>query len=190
MTIKGKVASFAHLLGISAKKAEEDEDKKRDDETDEDYAKRMEDKKDKEEKAKKAEEDDDAARKAEEEEKQQEEDATKAKKAEEDEDDKEKAARKSERARCRTIFSAASAGSRPDMAAHLAFDTDMDAKDAVALLDVATAGATGRPGLGARMSNVSLPKVGADAGAIANSSSAQGTAAQIIAAGKKRRGEA
>lgn len=190
MGIKKTAASFAHLLGISAKKAEEDEDKKRDDESDGEYAKRMEDKKVEEDEARKAEEDDDAARKAEEEDEKEEEKARKAKKAEEDEDDKEKAARKSERARCRAIFSAAAAGSRPDMAAHLAFDTGMDAKAAIALLDVAAVGATARHGLGARMSTVALPRVGADAGSPVGASTAQGVAAQIIAAGKKRRNEA
>ena len=188
MTIKGTVASFAHLLGMSAKKAEEDDDKKRDDETDEEYAKRMEDKKEEEEQAKKAEEDKEAARKAEEE-KEEEEKAKKAKKAEEDEDEKQKAARKSERARCRAIFASASAGTRPDMAAHLAFDTDMDAKAAVALLNVAAAGGVVRPGLGSRMATVTLPKLGVDTGAPPGASTPEGAAAAIIAAGKKRRGE-
>jgi flagellar biosynthesis GTPase FlhF len=186
MGIKKTAASFAHLLGISAKKAEEDEDKKRDGESDDEYAKRMEEKQE-EEDAKKAEEDEEARRA--EEEKEEEEKARKAKKAEEDEDDKEKAARKSERARCRAIFAAASAGSRPDMAAHLAFDTGMSSDEAVALLNVAASGSSARAGLGNRMASVSLPKVGTDGDSVQGANSASGVAAQIITAGKKRRGE-
>ncbi len=187
MAIKGKVASFAHLLGISAKKAEEDEDKKRDDETDEEYAKRMEEEKDEKEKA---DDGDDDAKKAEEDDKKEDDtdSAKKAKKAEEDEDEKEKAARKSERARCRAIFASDAAGSRPDVAAHLAFDTDMDVKSAIALLDVAAVGNVIRPGLAHRMASVALPQIVSDA-ALPSANSAEGKASQIIAAGKKRRGE-
>lgn len=188
MAIKGKVASFAHLLGISAKKAEEDEDKKREDETDEEYAKRMEEEKDEKDKA---EDGDDDAKKAEEEKDKEEDDsdsAEKVKKAEEDDDEKEKAARKSERARCRAIFSSEAAGSRPDVAAHLAFDTDMDASAAIKLLEVTAIGGAVRPGLAQRMASVALPRIGDDA-ALPSTNSAEGKASQIIAAGKKRRGE-
>jgi len=116
-----KAFSFAHLIGIGAARADDDQDdtgdekderKQRDGESDEDYAERMEelDKKEADD------EDDDP-------------DAE-----DEDESDKEKAARASERARCATIFGSKAAASRPDFAAHLAFETDMSAKQAVGML--------------------------------------------------------
>ena len=198
MALKGKVATFAHLLGISAKAEEEDDKKKRDDETDDEYAKRMED----DEEAKKAEEEDkkeddsDSSKKAEDETDKDEKDK-KAKKAkseddgevdEENDKEKEKAARKSERARCRAIFASEAAGSRPDVAAHLAFDTDMTIDAAVALLKVTASGQSARSGLSSRMSSVNLPSLGTDAAGPAPGS-AGSVAAGILAAGKKRRGE-
>ena len=184
---------FAHLLGLPAASAsgpEDDEKKQRAEESDEDYAKRMEadDKDDGEgdEKkgAKKAEGDDDKK------------DDAKSEGGKEeqpdDEDDKEKAARKSERARCAAIFASASAGARPDMAAHLAFNTDMSASAAVDMLSAISAGSAVQPrGLASRMAAVSTPNVGASAPAGKGAAGgASGTAAMIIEAGKKRRGEA
>jgi hypothetical protein len=189
---------FAHLLGLpaAAARAEEDDDKKqRPDESGEDYAKRMEgDDKDGDEKdekgAKKAEGGDDDAGDGD--------DQSKAKgKAEGDnedeegeEDDKEKAARKSERARCAAIFASPAAGVRPDMAAHLAFNTDLSAKAAVEMLGAFAAGAAQPSNLASRMSGVKTPNVGASAPAAKQATGAAAAANMIIEAGKKRRGEA
>jgi hypothetical protein len=188
---------FAHLMGLSAAaaRAEDDEDKKqqRADESDEDYAKRMEeeDKKDEGDKdeqgAKKAEEGDDGAG-------DDEKDEAKAKGKAEDEGeegDKEKAARKSERARCAAIFASPAAGVRPDMAAHLAFNTDMGVKAAVEMLGAIAAGGAAQPtNLASRMAGVKTPNVGASTPAGKQATGSAATANMIIEAGKKRRGEA
>jgi hypothetical protein len=185
---------FAHLLGLPAASAsgpEDDEKKQRADESDDDYAKRMEgDDKDGDEEgdekkgAKKAEGDDDKK------------DDAKSEGGKEeqpdDEDDKEKAARASERARCAAIFASPAAGARPDMAAHLAFNTDMSPSAAVEMLTAISAGGTAQPrGLASRMAAVNTTNVGASAPAGKGAAGgASGAAAMIIEAGKKRRGEA
>ena len=180
--------SFAHLLGQPAgAKAEdggdEDDKKQRTDESDEDYAKRMEE----EEEEEKKKED---ARRAEEEEKKKEDEAKKAKKAEEDEDDKEKAARVNERARCAAIFKCAAAGTRPDVAAHLAFNTSMPSAEAIGMLETfAMGGAPQASSLASRMAGVKPQNVGAGAAAAPAAGSDAAVTAQIIAAGKIRRGE-
>ena len=183
--------SFAHLLGMpagaKADGGDEDDDKKqRSDESDEDYAQRMEDEEEEEKKkedARRAEEED-------KEEKKKEEDAKKAKKAEEDEDDKEKAARKSERARCASIFKCAAAGTRPDVAAHLAFNTSMSSADAISMLETFAMGGAPQPSsLASRMAGVKQQNVGAGAAAAPAAGSDAAVTAQIIAAGKARRGE-
>ena len=182
--------SFAHLLGQPAgAKAEdggdEDDKKQRTDESDEDYAKRMEEEEDekKKEDARRAEEE-------EKEEKKKEEEAKKAKKAEEDEDDKEKAARVNERARCASIFKSAAAATRPDVAAHLAFNTSMPSAEAISMLETFAIGGAPQPSsLASRMANVKTPNVGAGAAAAPAAGSDAAVTAQIIAAGKIRRGE-
>lgn len=183
---------FAHLLGLPAASAsgpEDDEKKQRADESDDDYAKRMEgDDKDGDEEgdekkgAKKAEDDKKDETKAEDDKKEQ----------PDDEDDKEKAARKSERARCAAIFASSAAGARPDMAAHLAFNTDMSPSAAVDMLSAISAGSAAQPrGLAGRMASVNTPNIGASAPAGEGAAGgASGAAAMIIEAGKKRRGEA
>lgn len=187
--------SFAHLLGISAAKAEDDEMKQRADESDEDYAKRMEDedKKENEDDAKAHDEDDDANADHDEGDDDGKEEAGKAKKADEsdDEDHKEKAARTAERARCAAIFASSAAAGRPDLAAHMAFNTDLPSADAIAMLSAVSAGAVAGVkvrSLASRMAAVQAPNVGTDAAAPA-ANSPQGVAARIVAAGKKRRGE-
>lgn len=186
---------FAHLLGLSAARADDGDDgdaKQGVDESDEDYAKRMEDDKEKKDAAKKAEDDKKDPSAGDDEPDDDEKKGKKAKKAEEsgDDDDKEKAARASERARCAAIFACASAGVRPDVAAHMAFSTDMSAAAAIAMLDSMAAGAPARPSnLASRMAAVNAPNVGTDSAAAPAANSSQGVAARIIAAGKKRRGE-
>ena len=165
------VSRFAHLLGhhstanLAAQTAEEDDDdKKREGESDEDYAKRM--------------------------------DAKKAKKAEDDDEEKEpqaSAARQRERERCAAIFASPAAGLNAAAAAHLAFETTMPRAQAIAVLaslaattPAATPPATPhRPTLDERMA--AQPKVIVGAGDV---TAAPDLAAQIVAAGKKARGEA
>lgn len=180
---------FAHLLGIRASQAEDDEMKQGADESDEDYAKRMEeDEKKKEDEAKRAQEDEkkkeDEAKKAEDEK-----NKSKAGGGNDEEDEKEKAARKSERARCAAIFASPAAGIRPDVAAHLAFSTDMSSADAVGMLETVSAGSTPVRGLAMRMATVAVPNVGDSGGAAPAAGSSTDIAAKIVAAGKKRRGE-
>jgi hypothetical protein len=125
-----------------------------------------------------------------------------ARRAENGDDDKDKdtsasaanitrAARKLERARCAAIFGCKAAGTRPDLAAHLAFNTGMSSANAVELLNTAAAGGAvstdvpnARSGLGARMASEQLPNVGAGSGSGGKATLAQ----QIIAANDKRLG--
>jgi hypothetical protein len=186
-----KAAGFAHLLGLpKAAKAEDgDDDKKkqRDDESDEDYAKRMEDGDDK--KDAKAEDDDAEDDKKPDGDDEDDKKSKKAGKAEEGDDDESmQAARTSERARCAAIFASPSAGVRPDMAAHLAFNTSMSRKEAIAMLDAVAAGSTRPSGLAARMAGAKVPNIGADAEGAGGEMSPKSVAAQIIAAGEKARG--
>jgi hypothetical protein len=135
MSTKTKAFSFAHLLsragfGAAEDKGgsdqnQDDERQQRDGESDDDYAKRMEelDRKDKDsDQADPDAEDDDVDPDAAE------------------ERDKEKAARGRERARCAAIFGSKAAGSRPDVAAHLAFNTSMSAREAIGMLGAFAAG--------------------------------------------------
>lgn len=183
--------SFAHLLGRAgldsggddseqrdgesdedyAKRMDEEERKQRDDETDEEYAKRME------ELDKDGDDDDD-----------KEGDEADGDKEADEESDKEKAARRNERARCAAIFASEAAAARPDVAAHLAFETDMSAKAATKMLSTfAAGGAPARTSLASRMSTVKQVNTGTGRAAAPGGASA--VAAQILAAGKKRRGE-
>lgn len=204
--VLAKAASFAHLLGLpkAARAEEEDEDKKqRPDESDEDYAKRMKrmEEEDKEEpedggadgESDDKEEKDEESKKAEsEEDDEDEKDSKKSKKAKKAEDDEDsgdaKKARKAERQRCAAIFASTSAGVRPDLAAHLAFNTDMTSGDAIAMLEVAAAGSQ-KSTLASRMSGVNIPNVGVETEK-PDPTSAKSQADKIIAAAKKARGEA
>jgi len=179
---KPQAFSFAHLIGLGGTRAEDgqgdnddnqdDPRKQRDDESDEDYAKRMEelDKKEADDGQDDPDADDDSG-----------------------ESDKEKAARAKERARCAAIFDSKAAAGRPDVAAHLAFATNMSASEAVSLLGTFAAGAAApaskRASLGSRMAGVTLPNVGASAPA-APGGAASSAANMILAAGRARRGEA
>ena len=189
-------SSFAHLLGLSGatggrpKAEESDEDKKKreeeeaakgkgkakaddkpddqgEDESDEGYKERK--KREQEEADAKAEDDDD----------------------EMDKDPKSKAARLRERARCAAIFMSPAAAARPDMAAHLAFGTNMSRKDAVASLEVAAQGAsprtgpTGRSSLTERMDRERNPDVRPDAETGAARPHQRLMAAHAKATGKK-----
>ncbi|MEI7411068.1 hypothetical protein [Pectobacterium aroidearum] len=141
---------FAHLLGLKKKASEEEDDDKekgkkaksrraeeeRDDEEDteddDDREDMEEDDRDPD-----AEDDDDDKEKGK---------KAKSRRAEEDDEDAEedenrdvKKGRRAERKRCAAIFGSKHAAGRPDMAAHLAFNTRMSASEAIETL--ATMGA-------------------------------------------------
>jgi hypothetical protein len=92
-----------------------------------------------------------------------------------------RAAVKQERARCAAIFACDAAGNRPDMAAHLAFNTNMSAEDATGMLKAFALGSPkgGRGGLSARMENVKTPNPGPADLPPPDMSSASGVAAMM-----------
>ncbi len=174
--------NFAHLIGLGkkARASEEDEDKKvrkakgrkaEEDEHDED-AEDDEDQDDekqgrKAKKAKKAEGDDDDP------------DAEDDEDAEgDDEDDDEnkdvKKGRRAERKRCARIFGSKAAAGRPDMAAHLAFNTRMSSSEAISTLKAmgAVQPATQRASLDSRMREEQQVRISPDAQAPAAGSAA------------------
>jgi hypothetical protein len=181
--------SFAHLLGRAGVRADdgndtEDEMKQGEDESDEDYAKRMEEE---DNKQRDGESDADYAKRMEEKDKDVGDDDDNTDDAD---DEKEKAGAVEERARCAAIFACSAAATRPDVAAHLAFQTDMSSAAAIGMLNTfAAGGAPAKQSLASRMANVRVPVVGASAAAAA-ANPAAAAAAAILAAGRKRRGEA
>jgi hypothetical protein len=204
-TLMAGASTFAHLLGRATAKAaaEDDDDKQREGESDEDFEKR---KKDKATAAKAAaEDDDDKQREGESDEdfEKRKKDKAKGKRAEGDDDEDggddsdgadmrskgaARSARLRERARCDAIFSDAAAGKNPALAAQLAFRTDLPRGQAVAVLRAGgLAVSERRPSLDDRMAAVKVPALGV--GDAAQPTGAQGLAAQIVAAGRKRRGE-
>lgn len=186
---------FAHLLGMSAAKAEDDDKKQRDDESDEDFAKRMEEddekekedkkaedeKKDKEAKGGRADDDDDDT----------------DMKAEDDDDDEEdkkregraKGARERERVRCAAIVMAGINSGAVKQACVFAFDTSLSTKQAVAALGAGQLDKPqGRSGLANRMASVNTPIAVSQPEAPAVSS-AKAIADRAIAAAARARGE-
>lgn len=165
-----KPFSFMHLIGRSAKASEEDEDKKvrkakgrkaEDDEQDESAEEdesESEDQDDDEKgkkakKAKKAEGDDEDADAEEED-------------AEDDDDNKDvKKGRRAEQKRCARIFGSKAAAGRPDMAAHLAFNTRMSSSEAISTLKAMGAAqpATQRASLDSRMREEQQVRINPDA---------------------------
>lgn len=147
---KKLTSRFAHLLGFGGAQAKAEDDDKKPEATD-----------DNDEDDKKPEASDDEQREGE-----SDEDYEKrmnSKKAEDD-TEKEKAATLAERARCAAIFQCKEAALRPDVAAHLAFNTDHTAKAAIDLLKVTASAASPKGGnLASRMANIPTPKVGASA---------------------------
>jgi hypothetical protein len=189
---------FAHLAGViqnakadngddddEAKKAKKAEEEKKED----DEAKKAEEdkKKDDEAKAKKAEED---------KKKEDDEDEAKAKSEGDDEsDDKDdkkpdaRTARAHERGRIKAILLSEPGKANPVAAAHLATGTSMSRSQAIEMLSAMQASApataaTVSDKLRGRMANETIPAVGA--GDVQGSPN---LAQQIVAAGKKRRGE-
>lgn len=168
---------FAHLLGLKKKASEEEDDDKekskkaksrraeeeRDDEEDAEDDDDREDMEDDDDREPDAEDDDDDKEKGK---------KAKSRRAEEDDEDAEedenrdvKKGRRAERKRCAAIFGSKHAAGRPDMAAHLAFNTRMSVREAIDTL--ATVGAVapqpqGRKSLDARMRESEPVRLGAD----------------------------
>ncbi|WP_185976513.1 hypothetical protein [Serratia marcescens] len=168
---------FAHLLGLKKKASEEEDDDKekskkaksrraeeeRDDEEDAEDDDDREDMEDDDDREPDAEDDDDDKEKGK---------KAKSRRAEEDDEDAEedenrdvKKGRRAERKRCAAIFGSKHAAGRPDMAAHLAFNTRMSAREAIDTL--ATMGAVapqpqGRKSLDARMRESEQARLGPD----------------------------
>jgi hypothetical protein len=162
------IAKFAHLFNISAasddNQDEDDPSKQRADESDESYAERME-----EEERKQGDDESDEDYKKRMEAMDEEEDSDEAANEAADDDDgagestKEQAARQRERKRISRIFEHPSAASRMDMAAHLAFETNMTAGAARNTLQVSakTPPQKTKPSsLGSRMSGVHVKNPG------------------------------
>lgn len=171
--------TFAHLIGLGkkARASEEDENKKvrkakgrkaEEDERDED-AEDDEDREDAEEqddekqgrKAKKAEGDDDDPD-AEDDEDAEGDDED----AEDDDENKDvKKGRRAERKRCARIFGSKAAAGRPDMAAHLAFNTRMSSSEAISTLKAmgAVQPVTQRASLDSRMREEQQVRISPDA---------------------------
>ncbi|AYH09415.1 hypothetical protein C5E24_06785 [Pectobacterium parmentieri] len=132
---------FAHLLGLKKKASEEDDDKEKGKKA---KSRRAEEERDDEEDAEDDDdredmEDDDREPDAEDDDGDKEKGKkAKSRRAEEDDEDAEedensdvKKGRRAERKRCAAIFGSKHAAGRPDMAAHLAFNTRMSASEAI-----------------------------------------------------------
>lgn len=172
--------TFAHLIGRKAKATEEDDEKTRkakgrraeddddeenaenDDPESEDHDDEKEGRKAKKAKSKKA-EDDGEDSDAEDDENAEGDDED----AEDDEDNKDvKKGRRAERKRCARIFGSKAAAARPDMAAHLAFNTRMSSSEAISTLKAmggAPAPQSNRRSLDARMREEEQVRLGQDA---------------------------
>lgn len=160
-----KLKNFAHLLGRSARASEDDDEKEsrkaksgraEDDEKDESSA---EDEKDK------SAEEDNEEKNADEGDDDNNDDDENA--SEDDGDEKEspsvKKGRRAERARCAAIFACREASFRPDMAAHLAFNTSMSAREAVSLMKtIGTQGTRRGDSLASRMAGEPDYRAGQD----------------------------
>ncbi|WP_272677196.1 hypothetical protein [Providencia sp. PROV160] len=166
--------TFAHLIGRKAKATEEDDEKTRkakgrrvedddeeenaenDDPESEDQDDEKEGRKAKKAKSKKAEDDDEDPDAEDDEED-----------AEDDEDNKDvKKGRRAERKRCARIFGSKAAAARPDMAAHLAFNTNLSSSEAISTLKAMggiSAPQSNRRSLDARMREEEQVRLGQDA---------------------------
>lgn len=164
--------TFAHLIGRKAKATEEDDEKTRkakgrrvedddeeenaenDDPESEDQDDEKEGHKAKKAKSKKTEDDDDKDPDAEDDD-------------EDAEDNKDvKKGRRAERKRCARIFGSKAAAARPDMAAHLAFNTNLSSSEAISTLKAmggVSASQSNRRSLDARMREEEQVRLGQDA---------------------------
>ncbi|WP_165577092.1 hypothetical protein [Photorhabdus khanii] len=81
-----------------------------------------------------------------------------------EEDDDKKEGRRAERKRCAAIFGSKHAANRPDMAAHLAFNTRMSAREAISTLAaMGSVSAPRRASLDERMQQAQQVRLGPDA---------------------------
>ncbi|CAI1641529.1 hypothetical protein [Serratia proteamaculans] len=157
-------SKFAHLMGFKKKASEDEDDDKekgkkaksrrveeeRDDEEDAEEEDDREDMEDDDDSDPDAEEDDDKEKGKKAKSRRAEEDDDADADAEEDDENRDvKKGRRAERKRCAAIFGSKHAAGRPDMAAHLAFNTRMSASEAIGTL--ATMGAVA-PAKAARVS--------------------------------------
>ena len=112
-----------------------------------------------------------------------------------DEDKAKKAARRAGRKaamrRCAAIFASPAAAKAPDIAAELAFGSDLSARRAISTLEKAVARIPARQTLAQRMQTVApIPNPGSEAaGARVDPASPRGMAQAAIAAARKARGE-
>lgn len=93
--------------------------------------------------------------------------------------DARKAGAKAERERCAAIFKDKAASGKPDMAAQLAFETDLSAEQAVGVLKTVKSGGS----LDKAMNGVRQPNLGADGG---NGDGEKSGGQKLLAAAKKR----
>lgn len=210
---------FAHLLGLgraSAAKTKAESEEDREEKQDREEREKDEEDDDKKTKGAKAESDDDEKK---DDDDKKDAKKAKGKKAEvEDVDDDDgrdeeemrgksaaSDARARERFRCARIFTSPAAAKRPDMAASLAFGTMIGANAAIALLEASAVGipdapaasapaqpaaSSSRRSLDERMAALNIPTV-ASGPAAGNAGTKEPTMAEkLLAADKKRRGEA
>lgn len=191
--------TFAHLIGRKAKATEEDDEKTRkakgrrvedddeeenaenDDPESEDQDDEKEGRKAKKAKSKKAEDDDDEDPDAEDDDED----------AEDDEDNKDvKKGRRAERKRCARIFGSKAAAARPDMAAHLAFNTNLSSSEAISTLKAmggVSAPQSNRRSLDARMREEEQVRLGQDA-QVAPEGSAEAVAQRMTSLYNRHKG--
>ncbi|MEX6285492.1 hypothetical protein AB6F89_03060 [Providencia hangzhouensis] len=191
--------TFAHLIGRKAKATEEDDEKTRkskgrrvedddeeenaenDDPESEDQNDEKEGRKAKKAKSKKAEDDDDEDPDAEDDDED----------AEDDEDNKDvKKGRRAERKRCARIFGSKAAAARPDMAAHLAFNTNLSSSEAISTLKAmgsTPAPQSNRRSLDARMREEEQVRLGQDA-QVAPEGSAEAVAQRMTSLYNRHKG--
>ncbi|MEY0288073.1 hypothetical protein AB7303_03495 [Providencia rettgeri] len=191
--------TFAHLIGRKAKATEEEDEKTRkskgrrvedddeeenaenDDPESEDQDDEKEDRKAKKAKSKKAEDDDDEDPDAEDDDED----------AEDDEDNKDvKKGRRAERKRCARIFGSKAAAARPDMAAHLAFNTNLSSSEAISTLKAmgsTPAPQSNRRSLDARMREEEQVRLGQDA-QVAPEGSAEAVAQRMTSLYNRHKG--
>ena len=101
-----------------------------------------------------------------------------------EEDETPAQARAAERARCRAIFAAPAAAANIALAAHLAFDTDLTAEQAIGALALGGKGG----GLAGRMAAAAPVQAGPGAPRGPEAASAEALAASALAAAAKARG--
>lgn len=174
--VRADLSSFAHLMGLAPKGRTASE-------APEKTPEEIEDEEKKKDPAAEGEKEPDAA--APEDDKTAEGEKTPEEVEEEDEEEQMQKARAAERARCRAIFAAPAAGKNPALAAHLAFDTDLTAEQAVSAL--ALSGAAGG-GLGARMAGAPNPALGSGGGAKPAADDSSALVQRILASAAKARG--